>query len=179
MVIIAGASDLKDKPPILTNFLEPGQLKDSWIDRICKEITKVPSNQDTDAGKWHYGVQGTHKKAISLVHDKRYLDLLVTWEPSDKRLLPIFDSKKVELCTKALQSAAENTHSLAYSAFNAKSVKSVKNRHTISIATPSSGNGKGKSKRGRAGDTIAFINIELRDHNKEVGLFNNNGLAPK
>ncbi|KAH8722554.1 hypothetical protein GQ44DRAFT_622297, partial [Phaeosphaeriaceae sp. PMI808] len=177
-VVIAGATDIKGRPAILTNFLEPSQFKNRRIDRICTEITKVPSNQDTQGGKWHYGVQGTHKRAISLIYDKRYLDLLATWEPTDKRLLPQFESQKVDLCKKALQSAADNTHSLAYGAFNAKSVASVKNRHTIAISTPPFNGDTKSSKRSRAGNIIAFINTELGDHNKDVGLFNANGLLP-
>jgi hypothetical protein len=39
MVINAGATDIKDKPAVLTNFLEAGQFKSGWVDSICKEIT--------------------------------------------------------------------------------------------------------------------------------------------
>jgi hypothetical protein len=178
MVVAAGSSDIKDKPAVLTNFLEAGQFKDHWAASICNEITKIPSNQDTDAGKWYYSIQGTHKRAMSLTHDKEYLTVLVTWEPSDKRLLPKFDGMKVDLCKKALQAAAANTHQLEYGAFNSKSVASLKNRHAIAISTPRSPDTQKQSKRGRAGNTIAFINIELGDHSKEVGLFNGNGLPP-
>lgn len=176
MVVLAGASEIKDKSAVLTNFLEAGQFKDHWAASICNEITKIASDQDTDAGKWHYSVQGTHKRAMSLTHDGEYLTVLVTWEPSDKRRLPQFDSMKVDLCKKALQAAAANTHELEYGAFNSKSIASLKNRHAIAISTPRLPDEKRNSKRGRAGNTIAFINIELGDHNKEVGLFNGNGL---
>jgi hypothetical protein len=71
---------------------------------------------------------------MSLTHDKEYLTVLVTWEPSNKRLLPKFDGMKVELCQKALQAAAGNTHALEYEPFNSKSVASLKNRHAISIS---------------------------------------------
>ena len=178
MVVLASASDIKDKRAILDNFLEAGQFKDGWVDSICKEITKIPSDQDTDAGKWHNSIQGTHKSAMSLTHEGEYLTMLVTWEPSDRRLLPKFDGMKVDLCKKALQAAAENTHELEYGAFNLKSVYSIKNRHAIAISMPPQASRAAKSKRGRAGNTIAFINIELGDHNKEVGLFNGNGLPP-
>ncbi|KAH5246875.1 hypothetical protein HBI71_178990 [Parastagonospora nodorum] len=178
MVVTAGAKDIPGKRAILTNFLEPGQFKDHWAADICKEITKIPSDQDTNAGKWHYSIQGTHKKVMSLSHEGEYLTILVTWEPSDKRLLPKFDDVKVDLCKKALNEATQNTHKLEYGAFNTKSVLSLKNRHDIAISTPRSTDGGRQSKRGRAGNTIAFINIELGDHNKEVGLFNGNGLPP-
>jgi hypothetical protein len=178
MVVLASASDIKGKRAILDNFLEAGQFKDGWVNNICNEITKIPSDQDANAGKWYHSIQGTHKSAMSLTHNGEYLTMLVTWEPSDKRLLPKFDSMKVDLCKKALQAAADNTHTLEYGAFNLKSVSSLKNRHAISVSTPSSPSRMAKSKRGRAGNTIAFINIELGDHNKEVGLFNGNGLPP-
>jgi hypothetical protein len=178
MVINAGATDIKDKSAVLTNFLEAGQFKSGWVDSICKEITKIPSDQDKEARSWHYSVQGTHKRAISLTHSGEYLTLLVTWEPSDKNLLPKFDGMKVDLCKKALEKAADNTHKLQYGAFNSKSVESLKNRHGVAISTPRSPD-RLRSKRGRSGDTIAFINIELGDHNKEVGLFNGNGLPLK
>jgi hypothetical protein len=179
MVVTAGATDIKDKPAVLTNFLEAGQFKSGWVDSICKEITKIPSDQDKEARSWHYSVQGTHKRAMSLTHSGEYLTLLVTWEPSDIRLLPKFDGIKVDLCKKALEKAADNTHKLQYGAFNRKSVESLKNRHAIAISTPRSADRLKRSKRGRSGNTIAFINIELGDHNKEVGLFNGNGLPPK
>lgn len=178
MVVTAGASDIKDKPAVLTNFLEAGQFTSGWVDSICKEITKIPSDQDTEAGTWHYSVQGTHKRAMSLTHNGEYLTVLVTWEPSDKRLLPKFDGIKVDLCKKALTAAAANTHKLQYGAFNKKSVDSLKNRHAIAISTPRSPDRLRRSKRGRSGNTIAFINIELGDHSQEVGLFNGNGLPP-
>jgi hypothetical protein len=178
MVVAAGSSDIKDKPAVLSNFLEAGQFTNHWVAGICNEITKIPSNQDTDAAEWHYSVQGTHKRATSLTHNGEYLTMLVTWEPSDKRLLPKFDGMKVDLCKKALQAAASNTHQLEYGAFNSKSVASLKNRHAISISTPRLPDGQKQAKRGRAGNTIAFINIELGDHNKEVDLFNGNGLPP-
>jgi hypothetical protein len=111
MVINAGATDIKDKPAVLTNFLEAGQFKSGWVDSICKEITKIPSDQDKEARSWHYSVQGTHKRAMSLTHSGEYLTLLVTWEPSDKSLLPKFDGMKVDLCKKALEKAADNTTS--------------------------------------------------------------------
>jgi hypothetical protein len=78
----------------------------------------------------------------------------------------MFDSMKVNLCKKALQAAAENTHNLSYGAFDSKTVKSLKNRHAISISTPNS-----ERRRRRQ---IAFMNIELGNHNKGVALFNSN-----
>ena len=87
----------------------------------------------------------------------------------------MFDKEKVGLCKKALQEAAENTNQLQYGAFNSKSVLSIKNRQKVAIQTPKTKDRK-NAKRGRNGNTIAFINIELGDHNKEVGLFNSNGL---
>ncbi|KAH7077826.1 hypothetical protein BKA63DRAFT_601863 [Paraphoma chrysanthemicola] len=50
MVIIAGASDITGLPVVLTNFLEAGQLRNQWAKHICKEITKVRSDQDFEAG---------------------------------------------------------------------------------------------------------------------------------
>lgn len=173
MVVIAGSSDIKDKPAVLTNFLEADHLKNKWADHICKQITSVPSDQDIEAGSWFYSIQGTHKRAMSLTHNGEFLTVLATWEPSEKRLLPMFEDMKVDLCRKAIQAASENVHNLEYGAFGLKSVRTAKNRHAISISTPPTG---AKSKRGRSGNTIAFINIELGDHNKEVGLFNGNGL---
>ncbi|KAH7088381.1 hypothetical protein FB567DRAFT_441659 [Paraphoma chrysanthemicola] len=176
MLIIAGASDITGLPAVLTNFLEAGQLRNQWAKHICKEITKVPSDQEFEAGVWHYSIQGTHKRVMSLTHDGECLTMLVTWEPSEIRLLPMFDSMKMDLCTKAIEKAAGNTHTLEYGAFDLKSVAAIKNRHAVSISTPGSKRGGGKTKRGRSGNTVAFINIELGDHNKEVGLFNGNGM---
>ncbi|KAF2686075.1 hypothetical protein K458DRAFT_299134 [Lentithecium fluviatile CBS 122367] len=176
MVIIAGAEDVKGREIVLTNFMEGDQMRNEWASIICPNITAVKSDQDTEAGIWHFTVQGTHKRAMSLTHKGEFLDMLVTWEPTETFLLPKFDDVKVDLCKTALGKASENYHELHYGAFNSKWVKSMKNRHSISISTPTVDPVTKKTKRGRSGDTIAFINIEFGDHNKDIGLFNGNGL---
>lgn len=178
MVIDAGGFDVKGKPMILTNFMEGSQLKDQWAPVICPDITNVRSDQDEEAGIWHWTVQGTHKRVMSLTHKGEFLDMLVTWVPNHKALLPQFDSMKVDLCKKAFELAAQNYHQLHYGSkiFHDQWVPAVKNRHSISISTPPLEVNGRKLKRGRAGDTIAFINIEFGDHNKDILNFKGTGL---
>jgi len=175
MVIVGNSSDIPGKPKVLTNFLEGRQLEDNWADIICAEATNVPSDQDVQAGSFYHSIQGTHKRAMSLTHEGEFLTMLVTWAPSNKRLLPLFESMKKELCKKAMNEAARHVHTLRYGFWNGKSVRTVKNRHHLQIQTPPTGPAR-LSKRGRTGNTIALINIELGDHNKDVELFKGNGL---
>ncbi|KAF2500907.1 hypothetical protein BU16DRAFT_569229 [Lophium mytilinum] len=177
MVVMEEASEVPrhERPEtraVLTNFLEKDQLEDQWLDPICKQITDVDSHQEIEAGSFYYGIQGTHKRALSLTHKGEYLDLMVTWEPTEPQLLPLFDNVKVDLCKKAISNATgKDTHTLHYGAMNIE--------QEIQIQTPPVAEKRsltGVTRRGRWGNTIAIINIELGDHNKEVDLFNGNGL---
>ncbi|KUJ10675.1 uncharacterized protein LY89DRAFT_759564 [Mollisia scopiformis] len=78
--------------PILTNFLEPSNLENSWTGPICSTITSNFNPKVSGVtGIFNYNIQGTHKIAESLDHKNRFLNLLVTFTGTDPTLLPEYD----------------------------------------------------------------------------------------
>lgn len=169
---------------ILTNFLEPGNLQNSWSGPVCNTVTTGFDPTNTDAtGIFNYNIQGTHKIADSLDHNKRFLQLLVTLTGTDPVLLPQYNV--TALCEKAVVQAAQNYHELKYGAFGLKTVDSVVNNHRIEILpTETAGQVTSQTavpaKRGSTfGAPVGIINIQIGDQAKDVSLFHLNGLPGK
>ncbi|KAF4636133.1 hypothetical protein G7Y89_g1956 [Cudoniella acicularis] len=166
------SSDTPNEPWILSNFLETGILDTKWSTPICNEVTKFDPHQTGQSGAFNYNIQGTHKQSLSLVHDKRYLHLLVTFSGVDVTLLPQYDL--VDLCKNAMHQAAQSYHELKYGFFGTQTVYSVVNNHRI-VIQPTETPGQ-SSKRSDFGAPIGLINIQIGDQAKDVTLFNANGL---
>ena len=172
---------------ILTNFLEPQNLENSWSGPVCNTVTTGFDPTKTDAtGVFNYNIEGTHKIVDSLDHNNRFLQLLVTLTGTDPVLLPQYNV--TTLCENALVQAAQNYHQLKYGAFGLKTVDSVVNNHKIEIlptetagqvtsqtAVPASSRKRGST----FGAPIGIINIQLGDQAKDVSLFHANGLPGK
>lgn len=178
---------------IPTNFLEAGNLEREWSTPICSEITKVDPHQTTKSGTFNYNIQGTHKKGITLVHDKRYLHLLVTFTPMDTENLPKYDL--MDLCKNAIHQAAQTTHELKYGFFNKQTVYSIVAFHKIMIQpvqTPEQAHRRSTfgepfglvniqksddpQKRSSFGSPYGLINLQVGDEAKDVAFFKKNGL---
>jgi hypothetical protein len=156
---------------ILSNFMEPGQLNNSWSPHICRTITKVDPKKAGDSAVFSYNIQGTHKTGISLVHQGHYLHVLASLTVQNTDELPKHDL--MALCQGAMSKASESVHSLNYDAFNSKTVYSVINGHTIAIEAPS---GKKKRDTINNGSQWAIIHLQFGDQAKDISLFNGNGL---
>ncbi|KAE8445209.1 hypothetical protein EG329_013581 [Mollisiaceae sp. DMI_Dod_QoI] len=186
-LIVSGQSTSDGTNAILTNFLEPKNLENSWSGPVCNTVTTSFDPTKTDAtGIFNYNIQGIHKIADSLDHKKRFLQLLVTLTATDPVLLPQYNV--TALCEKALVQAAQNYHQLKYGAFGLKTIESVVNNHKIEIlptetagqVTSQTTAPASSSKRGSTfGAPIGIINIQLGDQAKEVALFHLNGLPGK
>jgi hypothetical protein len=160
------ALDTPGRSPILTNFLETGVLDSEWGTPICDQITKFDPTQVGNGGIFNFNVQGTHKTSLSLVHDKRYFHLYVSFSTADSFLLPKYNLK--DLCKTAFHQAAQTNHELKYGFFGIQSVFSVLNNHLIRIQPSVGGE---KVKRSSFGAPIGIINIQIGDQAQGVDIF--------
>lgn len=170
LLFLDDASDASNVPLIPTNFMETGNFDNLWSKPVCEVATVVASDQIEQGGMFTYNVQATHKEGITLIHKGKMLSLLVTWQPTDKTFLPLYD--KVDLCRRGIHEAAQSYHELKYGAFNLQTAFSVKNTHDIQIQLPT-------SRIGKAGRTIATMRIEIRDRNDDIEVFGGDGQPTK
>ncbi|CAG8979439.1 hypothetical protein HYALB_00011952 [Hymenoscyphus albidus] len=181
---------------IPTNFLEAGNLDRKWAIPICREVTKFDPHQTDKSGTFNYNIQGTHKKGLTLIHEKKYLHLIVTFTCADPEVLPNYNL--MDLCTNAIHQAAQTTHELKYGFLDKQTVYSVVANHEIRIQSTEPKNQPHKrsyfgkpfgfiniqkfdepKKRSTFGSPFGVINLQIGDEAKNVALFNINGLPGK